>query len=146
MRKYLASHPPNPPLNSSTKSNSSQSPQQNSYLENAIQSKIFRFKATHLLVGRLKSLSNNDLITDLDLLTSTLGLQYQREEFCASFDGNVFQLFTHHDPVCYHCLLTLTTPVNVTSAPDGFNSEDKALPIFSFSYKANPPHYLNGTS
>ena len=76
MRKYLA-HPPTPPLDSLTKSNSSQSPQQNSFLEKAIQSKISRFKATHLLVGRLKSLSKNDLITDLDPFTSTLGVQYQ---------------------------------------------------------------------
>jgi len=76
MRKNFASNPPSLPHDSSTKSNSSQSPQQNSSLANAIQSKICRFEATHLLVGRLKGLSKNDLsITDLDLLTSTLGLK-----------------------------------------------------------------------
>jgi len=37
-------------------------------------------------------------------------------------------------------------PVNVSSAPYGFNFQDKTLPVLSFSYKTIPPHYLDGTS
>ena len=73
-------------------------------------------------------------------------MRYRTEEFQASIDRNAFKLFTQDDPSRYHCLLTLLTPVNVTSAPDGSKTQDKALPNFSFSYKANPPHYLRGTS
>jgi hypothetical protein len=114
-------------------------------LASTLQIKILQFRATHILVGRLKSLTKNHLISDLDILTSTLGVTYLKDDLCASIDENSFKLFTHNDPIRYHCLLTLANPVNVSSAPDGSNLQDKALPIFSFSYKANPPHH-NGTS
>jgi len=105
-----------------------------------------QFRATHLLIGRLKSPTEDHLIADLDSLTSTLGVTYLSEDLCASVDENAFKLFTHNILIRYHCLLTLATPVNVSSSPDGFKLQHKALPIFSFSYKANPPHYINGTS
>ena len=146
MRKYKAlsphSSPPESPRNSST----IQSTSDTSPLNTAIQKKIVHFKATHLLVGRLKSLSKQDLIQDLDALTSTFGIQYDRSEFSTSFDRKQFQLFSHSDPIRFHCLLTLLSPVNVSSAPDGTTKQDKALPVFSFSYKANPPHFMRGTS
>ena len=54
-------------------------------------------------------------------------------------------LCTHGNLPRYHCILTLLSPVSVTSALDGESNKTKALPIFSFSYKANPPLNM-GTS
>ena len=140
MRKYPALIPLSPPKGSTIKKNP-QPTQQNSSLVSTLQSKILQFRATHLLIGRLKSLTKKHLIADLDILTSTLGVTYLKDDLCASIDENSFKLFTHNDPIRYHCLLTLATPVNVSSAPDGSSLQDKALPIFSFSYKANQPHH-----
>jgi len=106
MRKCPALNPLSPPRGSSTKKNS-QPTQQNSLLESTLQSKILQFRATHLLVGRHKSLTKNHQIVDLDILTSTLEVTYLKEDLCASIDEDAFKLFTHNDPIRYHCLLTL---------------------------------------
>jgi len=118
MRKYPALNPLSPPKGSSTKKKS-QPTQQNSSLVSTLQSKILQFRTTHLLVSRLKSPTKDHLIADLDILTSTLRVKYLNEDLCASIDENAFEFFTHNDPIRYHCLLILATPVNVSSAPDG---------------------------
>jgi len=71
MRKYPILNLLSPTKRSLIKKNS-QPTQQNSLLASTLQSKILQFRATHLLVGRIKNLIKDPLIADLDILTSTL--------------------------------------------------------------------------
>jgi hypothetical protein len=75
----------------------------------------------------------------------------------ASNDRIAFKLFTQDDPPRYHCLLTLLTPVNVTSqrhsptiAPNSFSLGHKkkkknkkaAKPGGVRGNELNSPHYV----
>ena len=105
---------------------------------------MWKFNATHLLVGRLRPMPKLSLMDEFDIISKTINVEYDKEKFNSSFDQNTFRLFPHGDPVLYHCLLTLTHPIVVSSSPGGLT--DISLPIFSFAYKASPPRFPVGTS
>jgi len=73
---------------------------------------------------------------------------YLKEDLCASIDENAFKLFTHNDPIRYHCLLITPHYTNGTSKRytlqflknvsfDKLNSLDEAL-VFSGNFFEDP--------
>jgi hypothetical protein len=105
---------------------------------------MWKFNATHLLVGRLRPMPKLSLMDEFDIISKTLNVEYDKEKMNLSIDQNNFKLFPYGDPILYHCLLTLVHPTVVTSSPGGLI--DNSSPIFTFSYKASPPRYPVGTS
>ena len=101
---------------------------------------MWKFNATHLLVGRLRPMPKLSLMDEFDIISKILNVEYDKEKLNSSFDQITFRLFPHGDPVLYHCLLTLIHPIVVSSSPGGLT--DISLPIFSFAYKAFPHAFL----
>ena len=78
---------------------------------------MWKFNATHLLVGRLRPMPKLSLLDEFDIISKTLNVEYDKEKMNLSFDQNKFKLFPYGDPALYHCLLSLAHPTVVTSSP-----------------------------
>ena len=108
------------------------------------ETKDLRFFSTHLLIGRLKTMSKSKLLKEFDIISKLVGFSYQKDLVESSIDRSQYKLFTYGPN--FSCLLTLIDPVLVSSAPDSFSSPVSVLPIFSFSYKAHMRSTSTGTA
>ena len=118
------------------------SPSPNLTLLSVVEKQSCCFQTTHLLIGRLSHLSKDSPFL-ISISVANLKVQFNKDEFAFNYDKENFQLFALSDPLRYHVLFTLLEPVMATSTPLDSKS---SYPLFSFSYKAKPPHLTQGTS